>query len=119
MVGLITGIMPNFSLQTGRLAASAELLHCSKFLVIEVEVKSIQRYRRLSIEVQSQDPIPGHAGQKKKLSMPRYLLTITTLALLVFSITPDYSLSAESSQGTGFMIHPDGYIVTSAHVIGD
>jgi S1-C subfamily serine protease len=64
------------------------------------------------------DPIPGHAGQKK-LSMPRYLLTITTLALLVFSITPDYSLSAEGSQGTGFIIHPDGYIVTSAHVIGD
>lgn len=25
MVGLITGIMPNFSLQTGRLAATAEL----------------------------------------------------------------------------------------------
>lgn len=50
--------------------------------------------------------------------MPRYLLTITTLALLAFSITPDYSLSAEGSQGTGFIIHPDGYIVTSAHVIG-
>lgn len=50
--------------------------------------------------------------------MPRYLLAIATLALLAFSITPDYSLSAEGSQGTGFLIHPDGYIVTSAHVIG-